>query len=109
MNLKTIYIKLFFKRLFVVVLFLAVVIQPLSKVISSIIGSNYELVLLDWEDSSEEEQQQEDDTKNEKTQILFTYTPYNFCAANNTKLINASENISENILREVHSPPPDHV
>ena len=109
MNLKTFHIKLFFKQLFVALLFLVVIIQPISKIVSQMVGSNYELVLLDWDETSEEEQQQEDDTKNEKTQILFVYASHVFCTINDIKLVNLSENISENILREVHSPPPDFV
>ncbi len=107
MNLKTFHTKLFFKQLFVISLLLIVVTQSISKVATLITDSNYELVLLDWDENSEEEQQLEDDTKNEKTQILFRYNTHLFCNINETKLVSISENTAESILREVHSPPPD--
>ena len=109
MNLKALHTKLFFKQLFVFILFLVVTSQSISKVAALITDSNYELVVLDLEDTPEEEQQQEDDTKNEKTQILFDYTSHTFCILKNVKRLNISENIAESILREVHSPPPDIV
>lgn len=107
MNLKAFHTKLFFKQLFVISLLLIVFTQSVSKVAFLITDSNYEIALLDWDDNSEEEQQQEDDTKNEKTQILYRYNSHLLSIVNGTKLVNISENISENILREVHSPPPD--
>ena len=101
-------IRTYFKYLTVAVVFFAMIIQPLTQVAALILDSNYEIIIVDSEETTDEEELQEKDNEDEKNEIKLISPFQDHDFGEPIRLRFASRFLLFNTFdMKIHIPPPD--